>query len=72
MAPLPPREQRHPFLRYQGFEYSDQDITDFEERMLMEHRDDGGVVVFTSQTWGRVFETRDRWLRSSFRVPYHD
>ncbi|GKF06587.1 hypothetical protein Tco_0037255, partial [Tanacetum coccineum] len=81
MAPLPPREQRHPFLRYQGLEYSDQDIADFEERlerihdrgthrvqvldfevmpelmrdvlyvrMLTEHRDDDGVVVFTSQT----------------------
>ncbi|GJR93001.1 hypothetical protein Tco_0265175 [Tanacetum coccineum] len=80
MAPLPPREQRHPFLRYQGFEYSDQDIDNFEERlerihnkdthrvqvldfegmlelmrdvlyarMLMEHRDDDEVVVFTSQ-----------------------
>ncbi|GKE94165.1 hypothetical protein Tco_1579020 [Tanacetum coccineum] len=33
MAPLPPRKQRHPFLRYQGLEYSDQDITDFEERL---------------------------------------
>ncbi|GJU74111.1 hypothetical protein Tco_1265516 [Tanacetum coccineum] len=80
MAPLPPREQRHPFLRYQGLEYTDADIADFEERlerihdrdthrvqvvdfqgmpelmrdvldarMLMEHRDDGGVVVFTSR-----------------------
>ncbi|GKC40149.1 hypothetical protein Tco_1052533, partial [Tanacetum coccineum] len=33
MAPLPPREQRHPFLRYQGLEYSDADIADFEERL---------------------------------------
>ncbi|GJV73190.1 hypothetical protein Tco_1493185 [Tanacetum coccineum] len=79
MAPLPLREQRHPFLRYQGLEYTDVDIADFEERlerihdrdthrvyvvdfrgmpelmrdvldarMLMEHCDDGGVVVFTS------------------------
>ncbi|GKB67052.1 hypothetical protein Tco_0928464, partial [Tanacetum coccineum] len=89
MAPLPPREQRHPFLRYQGLEYSDADIADFEERleriynreihrvqvvdfqgmpelmrdgfftrMVMEHRDDAGVVVFTSQAWGRLFDTR--------------
>ncbi|GKA98542.1 hypothetical protein Tco_0826479 [Tanacetum coccineum] len=79
MTPLPLREQRHPFLRYQGLEYTDVDIADFEERlerihdrdthrvyvvdfrgmpelmrdvldarMLMEHCDDGGVVVFTS------------------------
>ncbi|GKA32243.1 hypothetical protein Tco_0718610 [Tanacetum coccineum] len=33
MAPLPPHEQRHPFLRYQGLEYSDADIADFEERL---------------------------------------
>ncbi|GJW74362.1 hypothetical protein Tco_0133732 [Tanacetum coccineum] len=41
MAPLPPREQRHSFLR-----------------MVMEHRDDVMVVVFTSRAWGRLFETR--------------
>ncbi|GJZ11588.1 hypothetical protein Tco_0546347 [Tanacetum coccineum] len=32
MAPLPPHEQRHPFLRYQSLEYTDVDIADFEER----------------------------------------
>nr|GEZ83597.1 hypothetical protein [Tanacetum cinerariifolium] len=37
MAPLPPREQRHPFLRYQGLEYSNQDIADFEERLERIH-----------------------------------
>ncbi|GJX29290.1 hypothetical protein Tco_0237369, partial [Tanacetum coccineum] len=77
MAPLPPREKRHPFLRYQGLEYTDADIVDFKERlegihnrdthrvqvvdfhgmpqlmrdvldarMLINHHDDGGVVVF--------------------------
>ncbi|GJZ36694.1 hypothetical protein Tco_0582885 [Tanacetum coccineum] len=80
MTPFPPRKQRHPFLRYQGLEYSDQDIADFEERleriydrdthivqvvdfegmpelmrdvlharMLMEHHDDDGIMVFTRQ-----------------------
>ncbi|GKA11511.1 hypothetical protein Tco_0691057 [Tanacetum coccineum] len=33
MAPLPPREQRHPFLRYQGLEYTDANIADFKERL---------------------------------------
>ncbi|GJW23551.1 hypothetical protein Tco_0034173 [Tanacetum coccineum] len=33
MAPLPPREQRHLFLRYQGLEYTDADIADFEKRL---------------------------------------
>ncbi|GJZ19848.1 hypothetical protein Tco_0556438, partial [Tanacetum coccineum] len=74
MAPLPPREQRHPFLRYQGLEYSDPDIVDFNERdtlyakMRMEHRDGDGVIVFTSEAWGRVFDTRGplgrRWSSS--------
>ncbi|GKE55445.1 hypothetical protein Tco_1494630 [Tanacetum coccineum] len=27
-------------------------------RILMEHRDDAGVVVFTSRAWGRLFDTR--------------
>ncbi|GJY64599.1 hypothetical protein Tco_0466059 [Tanacetum coccineum] len=85
MAPLPPREQRHPFLRYQGLEYTDADIADFEERleriydreihrvqvvdfqrmpelmrdglfarMVIEHRDDVAVVVFTfSVRWSQ-------------------
>ncbi|GJZ06369.1 hypothetical protein Tco_0540162 [Tanacetum coccineum] len=33
MAPLPLREQRYPFLRYQGLEYTDADIAEFEERL---------------------------------------
>ncbi|GJW30176.1 hypothetical protein Tco_0047051 [Tanacetum coccineum] len=41
----------------QGLEYTDEDIADFEERMAMEHGDEAGVVVFTSQAWGRLFGT---------------
>ncbi|GKC14901.1 hypothetical protein Tco_1011683 [Tanacetum coccineum] len=98
MAPLPPHEQRYPFLRYQGLEYSDQDIADFKERlerihnrgihrvqvldfkgmpelmrdvlyarMRMEHRDGDMVVVFTSQAWGRVFDTRGPLLGRAMR-----
>ncbi|GJS72938.1 hypothetical protein Tco_0705779 [Tanacetum coccineum] len=94
MAPLPPHEQRHPFLRYQGLEYTDADIADFEERleriysreihmvqfvdflrmlelmrdglfarMVMEHHDDAGVVIFTSLAWGRLFDTRGPLVR---------
>nr|GEV13834.1 hypothetical protein [Tanacetum cinerariifolium] len=37
MAPLPPREQGHQFFRYQGLDYSDHDITDFEERLERIH-----------------------------------
>ncbi|GJX57303.1 hypothetical protein Tco_0287200 [Tanacetum coccineum] len=38
---LPPREQRHQYLR-----------------MVMEHRNDVVVVVFTRRAWGRLFDTR--------------
>ncbi|GKE22289.1 hypothetical protein Tco_1433801, partial [Tanacetum coccineum] len=65
MTPLPPHEQRHPFLRYQGLEYTDADIRMPElmrdglfTKMVMKHCDDAGVVVFTSRAWGRLFDTR--------------
>ncbi|GKC96918.1 hypothetical protein Tco_1162360 [Tanacetum coccineum] len=35
---LPPCEQRHRFLRYEGLEYLDTDISDFEERLARIHR----------------------------------
>nr|GEY49853.1 hypothetical protein [Tanacetum cinerariifolium] len=85
---------RYPFLRYQGLEYTDADIADFEERleriyiheihrvqdvdfqgmpelmrdglfgrMRMEHRDDAGVVVFTSRAWEGLFDTRGPLVR---------
>ncbi|GKA05965.1 hypothetical protein Tco_0685085 [Tanacetum coccineum] len=94
MAHLPPREKRHPFLKYQGLEYTDADIADFEERleriygreihkvqvldfqgmpelmrdvlfgrMRMEHRDDAGVVIFTSRARGRLVDTRGPLVR---------
>ncbi|GKE29852.1 hypothetical protein Tco_1445236, partial [Tanacetum coccineum] len=97
MAPLPPCEQRHLFLRYLGLKYTDADISDIEERleriysreihrvqvvdfqgtpelirdglfarMVMEHRDDAGVVVFTSQAWGGCLILGYNWFGSSF------
>ncbi|GJT32807.1 hypothetical protein Tco_0923226 [Tanacetum coccineum] len=33
MAPLLPRDQRHPWLRYEGLQYTVADITDFEGRL---------------------------------------
>ncbi|GJR60172.1 hypothetical protein Tco_1502334 [Tanacetum coccineum] len=79
---LPPREQRHRFLRYEGLEYPDTNIVDFEgrlarihirevhrvlvfdfkglsdlmakgltARMMMEHRDEAGVSVFTTPSY---------------------
>ncbi|GKE95524.1 hypothetical protein Tco_1580379, partial [Tanacetum coccineum] len=86
---LPSCEQRHRFLRYEGLEYPDTDISDFEGRlarihrrevhrvpgfdfrglpnlmaeglsgrMLMEHRDETGVSVFTSRAWRRMLDIR--------------
>ncbi|GKF65778.1 hypothetical protein Tco_0192295, partial [Tanacetum coccineum] len=59
MAPLPPREQRHPFFRYQGLEYFDRDIADFKERLERIH-DRGTHRV---QARGRVFETKGPLVR---------
>ncbi|GJQ92886.1 hypothetical protein Tco_0004025 [Tanacetum coccineum] len=66
---LPPRDQRHHYLRFEGLGYIDADIIDFEERlelmaeglsgrMLMEHRDAQGQSIFTSRAWRRLFEIR--------------
>ncbi|GKD87438.1 hypothetical protein Tco_1358592, partial [Tanacetum coccineum] len=30
---LPPRDQRHPYLRFEGLKYTDADIADFKERL---------------------------------------
>ncbi|GJU58763.1 hypothetical protein Tco_1236529 [Tanacetum coccineum] len=35
---LPPRQQRHMFLRYEGLEYLDTDIVDFEGRLARIHK----------------------------------
>ncbi|GJU56694.1 hypothetical protein Tco_1234460 [Tanacetum coccineum] len=95
---FPPRDQRHQYLRYEGLQYTDADIADFEERlrriysreihrvqvmdfqgmaelmrdalydkMLIEHRDDGGAVVFTSRAWRRLFDTRGPLLEGARR-----
>ncbi|GKE90350.1 hypothetical protein Tco_1567825 [Tanacetum coccineum] len=37
-------------------------------RMVMEHRDDAGVVVFTSRAWGRLFDTRGPLVRELILV----
>ncbi|GJR03019.1 hypothetical protein Tco_0526003 [Tanacetum coccineum] len=52
---LPPKDQRHQYLRFEGLEYTDTDIADFEER-LGKIYDRGGQSVFTSRVWRRLFE----------------
>ncbi|GKD87313.1 hypothetical protein Tco_1358467, partial [Tanacetum coccineum] len=63
---LPPREQRHGFLRYEGLEYTYSDIADFESRMAMEHRDEAGVVVFTIRLGVGCLALGDHWFGSLF------
>ncbi|GJT91729.1 hypothetical protein Tco_1080574 [Tanacetum coccineum] len=35
---LPPRDQRHQYLRYEGLQYTDADIADFETRLARIYR----------------------------------
>ncbi|GJR56745.1 zinc knuckle CX2CX4HX4C containing protein [Tanacetum coccineum] len=66
MVPLPPREQRHPFLRgthrvqvldFEGMPVLMRDV--LYARIRMEHRDGDGVVVFTSHAWEEEMESPD-------------
>ncbi|GJT87240.1 hypothetical protein Tco_1068957 [Tanacetum coccineum] len=53
---LPPRDHRHPYLRFEGLKYTDAGYTG--EGMLMEHMDAQGQSVFTSRAWRLLFEVR--------------
>ncbi|GJV86500.1 uncharacterized mitochondrial protein-like protein [Tanacetum coccineum] len=56
---LPPRDQRHPFLRIQVLNFGgllDLMAEGLTGRMLMEHRDAQGISVFSSQAWRWMFE----------------
>ncbi|GJV14287.1 hypothetical protein Tco_1359610 [Tanacetum coccineum] len=57
---LPPRDQRHQYLMYEGLQYIDADIVDFETRLARiykreVHRE---VSLFTSRAWRRLFDIR--------------
>nr|GFC10641.1 hypothetical protein [Tanacetum cinerariifolium] len=60
---LPPRDQRHQYLRFEGLRYTNADITDFKERLgriygREIHQDAQGQSVFTSRAWMRLFKIR--------------
>ncbi|GKA27444.1 hypothetical protein Tco_0713612 [Tanacetum coccineum] len=65
MAPLPLREQRHPFLRYQGLEYTDANIADFD-RGTDGACDDGGVVCLLA-SYSDLFDIRGTLLGGARR-----
>ncbi|GJX48010.1 hypothetical protein Tco_0273200 [Tanacetum coccineum] len=54
---LPPRDQRHQYLRYEGLQYTDADIADFEMRLARIYRREG-QSVFTSRAWRQLFDVR--------------
>ncbi|GJS82113.1 hypothetical protein Tco_0748654 [Tanacetum coccineum] len=64
---LPPRDQRHQYLRYEGLQYSDVDIAYFEERLERIHDRDMHRIV---RTWMSIPSLRP-WLDvGSVNIPY--
>ncbi|GKE54783.1 hypothetical protein Tco_1489939, partial [Tanacetum coccineum] len=57
---LPPRGQRHQYLRFEVLGYTDANIKDFKERLskIYGREIHRGQSVFTSQAWRRLFEIR--------------
>ncbi|GKA24909.1 hypothetical protein Tco_0710942 [Tanacetum coccineum] len=71
MAPLPARDQRHPWLKYEGHEYTDAIIHDYEDmlgwifgrqaltdQLRMVYIGAEGQILFTSDAWIQVFKIR--------------
>ncbi|GJR15012.1 hypothetical protein Tco_0797664 [Tanacetum coccineum] len=76
---LPPREVRHPFLRYEGLQYTKADIEDFETRLTKIYRrevhrvqvfDFGGLLDLMAEGLsGRmIMEHRELWEDSCWRI----
>ncbi|GJY31962.1 hypothetical protein Tco_0415457 [Tanacetum coccineum] len=57
---LPPQDQRHQYLRYEGLQYTDADIADFETRLARIYKREIHKVqsMFTSRAWRRLFDIR--------------
>ncbi|GJX65156.1 hypothetical protein Tco_0299499 [Tanacetum coccineum] len=70
MAPLPHRDLRHPWLRYQveGYDEDFAGLTDgmrqtLGDRLSMVYIGDDGQALFTSHAWRRLFEVRGPLVR---------
>ncbi|GKA49980.1 hypothetical protein Tco_0743053 [Tanacetum coccineum] len=71
MAPLPPRDQRHLWLRFQVEGYTEEIVhgfeqrleTDLAERLRMVYTRDDGQEIFVSHAWRRLFEIRAPLVR---------
>ncbi|GJZ58727.1 hypothetical protein Tco_0614543 [Tanacetum coccineum] len=75
---LPPREQRHRFLRYEGLEYPDTDIVDFEGRLARIHMREeemqtAGFGVYWAESAKHIpdkGDLRDYWMGISSAVDF--
>ncbi|GKB91380.1 hypothetical protein Tco_0963652 [Tanacetum coccineum] len=56
MAPLPPKDQRHPWLRYQVEGYTEDIVHNYEQRLETIFGRSVNRDLFTSHMWRRVFE----------------
>ncbi|GKC94439.1 hypothetical protein Tco_1159881, partial [Tanacetum coccineum] len=56
---LPPKDQRHQYLRFEGLGYTDADITDFEERLGLRTADEIESAEFGAY-----------WVESARQIPY--
>ncbi|GKD85449.1 hypothetical protein Tco_1356603 [Tanacetum coccineum] len=67
---LPPREQRHRFIRYEGLEYPNTDIVDFERRLARIHmREVHKVPVFN---FGGLPDLMAEGLTARMTMEHHD
>ncbi|GKB49536.1 hypothetical protein Tco_0900289 [Tanacetum coccineum] len=60
MAPLPHRDLRHLWLRYQVEGYDEGIVHSYEHRLEMIFRREVNQALFTSYAWRRLFEVRGR------------
>ncbi|GKE12204.1 hypothetical protein Tco_1415755 [Tanacetum coccineum] len=56
IAPLPPHKQRHQYLRYEGLQYTDADIVDFEMRLanIYKREDADGALGCSGAEFGEA------------------
>ncbi|GJU38519.1 hypothetical protein Tco_1191476 [Tanacetum coccineum] len=63
MAPLPHRDPRHPWLRYQVDRYDEGIVRSYEQRLETIWGRPVNRVLFTSHAWRMLFEVRASLVR---------
>ncbi|GJR77204.1 hypothetical protein Tco_0089569 [Tanacetum coccineum] len=67
---LPPRDQRHPYLRFEGLEYTDGDIADFKDRLGKIY----GREMHQAESARQILDKRDLsayWVGISYVGDFH-